>query len=241
MSDEKTSPTPAMSAAPAGTAASPVPASTTVEGVETVQGQKLELMFEARRCIHARYCVTGAPKVFLANVQGPWLNPDAMDVERVVEIAHACPSGAIRYHRKDGKPDEQAPPVNLITIREAGPYAVHGQLQLDGKPCGTRAALCRCGASKNKPFCDNTHHEAGFTASGEPPSGKTVTLAARDGVLNIQPQANGPLLVSGNMEIVSGTGRVVSTATKAYLCRCGASANKPFCDGSHSKIGFVTA
>ena len=76
--------------------------STIVDGVERVQGEKLELMFETKRCIHARFCVTGAPKVFLANVQGPWIHPDAMPVERVVEIAHACPSGAIRYRRVDG-------------------------------------------------------------------------------------------------------------------------------------------
>lgn len=238
MSGDKT---PASAATPAaGTASSAAPASSTANGVETVQGRKLELMFEEKRCIHARYCVTGAPEVFRANVQGPWLHPDAMDVERVVEIAHACPSGAIRYRRKDGQPDEQAPPVNLITIREAGPLALRGQLSIDGVPCGTRAALCRCGASKNKPFCDSSHHEAGFTASGEPPSGKTDMLAVRNGALDIRPQPNGPLLINGNMEIVSGTGRVVTRTAKAYLCRCGASANKPFCDGSHSKIGFVT-
>jgi CDGSH-type Zn-finger protein/uncharacterized Fe-S cluster protein YjdI len=238
MSDEKTPATAAPTAA-AGTAGA-APASTLANGVETAQGQKLELSFEEKRCIHARFCVTGAPEVFRANVQGPWLHPDAMDVERVAEIAHACPSGAIRYRRKDGKPDEQAPPVNLVAIREAGPLTLRGQL-LNGVPVGTRAALCRCGASKNKPFCDLAHREAGFTASGEPPSGKTDDLAVRNGLLDIRPQPNGPLLINGNMEIVSGTGRVVARATKAYLCRCGASANKPFCDGSHSKIGFVTA
>jgi CDGSH-type Zn-finger protein/uncharacterized Fe-S cluster protein YjdI len=223
-------------------AASDAPASTVVNGVETVQGRKLELMFEQQRCIHARFCVTGAPHVFLANVQGPWIHPDAMDVEAVAEIAHACPSGAIRYRRKDGRPDEQAPPVNLITIREAGPYAFRGQLTINGAPAGLRATLCRCGASKNKPFCDSSHHDAGFTASGEPPTGsKTDMLAVRDGVLDVQALPNGPLQVKGNMEIVSGTGRVVSRMTTAYLCRCGASANKPFCDGSHAKIGFVAA
>jgi CDGSH-type Zn-finger protein/uncharacterized Fe-S cluster protein YjdI len=231
--------TPAASGS-SGAAVSAVPASTTVNGVETAQGQKLELMFETKRCIHARFCVTGGPHVFLANVQGPWINPDALDVERVVELAHACPSGAIRYRRKDGKPDEQAPPVNLIAIREAGPYAFRGQLQLNGAPAGCRATLCRCGASKNKPYCDSSHHGAEFTATGEPPSGKTDMLPLRDGVLDIVPLPNGPLQVKGNMEIVSGTGRVVSRGTTAYLCRCGASSNKPFCDGTHARIGFVS-
>jgi len=63
-------------------------------------------------------------------------------------------------------------------------------------------------------------------------------LPTRDGVLAIDPQPNGPLRVRGNLEIMSGTGRVVARVTSAYLCRCGGSGNKPFCDGTHSKIGF---
>jgi CDGSH-type Zn-finger protein/uncharacterized Fe-S cluster protein YjdI len=215
-----------------------VPTSTTVNGVETVKGQRLELSFETRRCIHARFCVTGAPDVFLANVQGPWIHPDAMEVERVVEVAHACPSGAIRYQRLDGVHSELAPPVNLASIREAGPYAFRGQLQIDGEPAGFRATLCRCGASKNKPFCDGSHHEVGFSATGEPPSGKTDMLPVRDGVLAIDPEVNGPLAVRGNLEVTSGTGRVVARITSARLCRCGGSSSKPFCDGTHAKIGF---
>ncbi len=85
-----------------------------------------------KKCIHARFCVTGAPKVFLANVQGPWIHPDAMEVERLVDIAHICPSGAIRYRRKDSKPDEAPPPVNLLAIRESDPYAIRGDVRLNG-------------------------------------------------------------------------------------------------------------
>ena len=66
-------------------------------------------------------CVTGAPKVFLANVKGPWISPDAIEVDRLVEISHACPSGAIRYQRKDGKHDETPPQVNLAAIRSRVP------------------------------------------------------------------------------------------------------------------------
>jgi CDGSH-type Zn-finger protein/uncharacterized Fe-S cluster protein YjdI len=208
------------------------------DGIERVRGEKLELAFEAKRCIHSRFCVTWSPQVFLANVKGPWIHPDAMPAERVVEVAHACPSGAIRYRRLDGGADETAPPVNLATVREAGPYAFRAQLQIDGVPAGFRATLCRCGASKNKPYCDGSHHTAGFTASGEPPTGKTDTLTARDGVLAIDPQTNGPLRVRGNLEILSGTGRAVARVTATYLCRCGGSNNKPFCDGTHAKIGF---
>jgi CDGSH-type Zn-finger protein/uncharacterized Fe-S cluster protein YjdI len=207
-------------------------------GIETVEGQALTLMFEAKRCIHARFCVTGAPEVFLANVQGPWIHPDAMDTERLADIAHVCPSGAIQYRRKDGRPNEPTPPVNLAAIREAGPYAFRGDLRLRGNPIGTRATLCRCGASKNKPFCDGSHHDAGFSASGEPPTGTADMLTVRNGPLQIDPQMDVPLAIRGNLEITSGTGRVVARVTTAVLCRCGGSKTKPFCDGSHRTNGF---
>jgi CDGSH-type Zn-finger protein/uncharacterized Fe-S cluster protein YjdI len=234
----------AASAAPAPLAPTPekgaiaVEPTTVQDGVETVQGRSMTLMFEARLCIHSRFCVTGAPSVFLANVQGPWLHPDTLDADRLAAVSQECPSGAIRYRRRDGRPDETAPPVNLAAIREAGPYALRGDLRLDGKNIGFRATLCRCGASKNKPYCDSSHHEIGFVASGEPPTGKTDMLAVRDGVLSVDPQPDGPLQVRGNLEIISGTGRVVARTTATSLCRCGGSATKPFCDGTHAKIGF---
>ncbi|CAN5913452.1 hypothetical protein BH11MYX3_BH11MYX3_40340 [soil metagenome] len=217
--------------------APPVPVS--ADGVDRIEGTHMTLIYEGVKCIHSRHCVTGAPGVFLANVKGPWIHPDAMDVELLAGIAHVCPSGAIRYQRKDGHPDEAAPPVNLLSVREAGPYAVRGELVLDGVPAGFRATLCRCGASKHKPFCDGSHHEVAFAATGEPPTGKdTEMLAVRDGVLAIDPQTDGPLQVRGNLEITSGTGRVVARIQEARLCRCGGSSNKPFCDGTHVKIGF---
>ncbi len=226
------------SASPVAATASAPPAPKSVAGVDEIEGKDLTLLFDSRKCIHSRFCVTWAPNVFLANVQGPWIHPDAMEVERLVEIAHVCPSGAIRYRRKDGKPDEAAPLVNLVAIRENGPYAVRADMQLNGERGVFRATLCRCGASKNKPFCDGSHNEVKFSASGEPASGKTDMLAARDGPLAIDPETDGPLRVRGNLEITSGTGRVVARVTQARLCRFGGSGNKPFCDGTHAKIGF---
>lgn len=216
--------------------APPVPS--VVAGVEQIEGRELTLLYEGKKCIHARFCVTGAPRVFLANVKGPWITPDAMAVESLVEIAHDCPSGAIRYRRKDGKQGEAPPPVNLLAIREAGPYALRAELQLAGDAGIYRATLCRCGASKNKPYCDGSHREVGFVASGEPPTTHADTLDVRDGPLVVDPQIDGPLQVRGNLEITSGTGRVVARVVHARLCRCGGSNAKPFCDGSHARIGF---
>ena len=207
--------------------------------VDYIEGRDLTLIYEGKKCIHSRFCVTWGPKVFIANVKGPWINPDAMSTESLAEIAHVCVSGAIRYKRKDGQPDEQAPPVNLISVREGGPYAIKADIRLNGAPAGNyRYTLCRCGASKNKPFCDGSHHDVHFAASGEPSTGKADMLPVRDGPLEVTPLTDGPLQVRGNMEIISGTGRVVARLENARLCRCGGSNTKPFCDGTHEKIGF---
>jgi CDGSH-type Zn-finger protein/uncharacterized Fe-S cluster protein YjdI len=205
---------------------------------EEVKGKDITLTFDGQKCIHARFCVTGAPKTFLANVEGPWIHPDDTPVERLVEVAHRCPSGAIGYTRHDGGPQEGAPPVNMAWLRENGPVAVHAPMTLNGEPIGARATLCRCGESKNKPFCDGTHAEAGFGATGEPASKTTDMLPARDGPLALTTLKDGPLKVEGNLELCSGTGRVVERGVQMFLCRCGASKNKPFCDGSHRAAGF---
>ena len=107
-----------------------------------------------------------------------------------------------------------------------------------GQPDGCRATLCRCGASQRKPWCDGSHAAAGFAATGEPPTKESKPLATRDGPLDIAPTRDGPLHVTGNLELVSGTGRTLNRASEAWLCRCGQSGNKPYCDGSHAAAGF---
>ncbi len=208
--------------------------------VESVVTTDIEIRFNSKRCIHARFCVTGAPNVFLANVKGPWIHPETMPVDQLVEVAHACPSGAIQYSRFDGKPNESASPVNLVSVREAGPYAFRGDLELVGNPADYRMTLCRCGGSRNKPFCDGSHHDIGFAATGEPATADTNMLAARNGPLKVEPEKDGPLHVQGNLEIISGTGRVIARVEEVRLCRCGGSHNKPFCDGTHARNGFKT-
>jgi CDGSH-type Zn-finger protein len=182
--------------------------------------------------------VLGAPSVFLANVKGSWLHPETVPVEQCVAIAHVCPSGAITYERHDGGAQEAPPAVNVLRIRENGPYAVHADVDLAAHGSMTRVTLCRCGKSSNKPFCDNSHRTAVFIASGEPVTLVSDALESRGGTLQITPLTDGPLQVLGNLEICSGTGRTVFRAENARLCRCGGSATKPFCDGTHARIGF---
>jgi CDGSH-type Zn-finger protein/uncharacterized Fe-S cluster protein YjdI len=209
---------------------------------ESVRGRKVTIHFETGKCIHSRNCVLGRPDVFVPNVEGDWIHPDRARPDEVAALAANCPSGAITYERHDDVANEAPPIVNTARVREHGPLAIHAALSITGGDAAAlRATLCRCGASTHKPYCDGTHAAAGFAATGEPPTRESAPLATRNGPLTVTPLPNGPLKVVGSLELVSGTGRTINRLTETYLCRCGASANKPYCDGSHQKIGFTAA
>jgi CDGSH-type Zn-finger protein/uncharacterized Fe-S cluster protein YjdI len=198
----------------------------------------IRIHYDTKRCIHSRNCVLNAPRVFIGNVIGPWLHPESATTDNMVHIAEDCPSGAITYDRLDGGPAEIAPEVNVVRVRENGPYAVHAKMNLEGQGAMFRVTLCRCGKSRNKPFCDSTHLEVGFIATGERPVIQSDDLENRGGELNIDPTLNGPLEFTGNLEICGGTGHTIERVQTARLCRCGGSGNKPFCDNTHARIGF---
>jgi CDGSH-type Zn-finger protein/ferredoxin len=135
-------------------------------------GARITVHFNERQCSGAGECARGLPSVFrdrdvVRIVLGkPWIQPDREDAERIVEVIRRCPSGALRYTRGDEPgPDHREPPG--ILIRQNGPYEVRGKIPLrtafwhEG---ATRQiyALCRCGASKNKPFCDGSHRRTRF-------------------------------------------------------------------------------
>jgi CDGSH-type Zn-finger protein/uncharacterized Fe-S cluster protein YjdI len=230
--------------AAAALASTPDIASIVTTAPEVVDGKAISVVFDGQRCIHARHCVLQTPTVFKANTPGQWIYPDTLHVESIVTVAHQCPSGAIRYVRHDDGPEEAAPAVNTLNLRENGPYALRAAIRLTAangevSDDGMRATLCRCGQSKRKPWCDGSHVTANFIASGEPPTGNVDPLAVRNGELVVTPRLNGPLHIRGNLEICAGTGRTVARLTDARLCRCGHSNNKPFCDGSHIAAQFI--
>lgn len=207
--------------------------------MEKVEGKQVRITFDGDRCVHSRNCVLGQPRVFRANVEGPWIDPDAASPEELLAVAERCPSGAIQVERLDGGPAEQPSGRNVVAVLENGPLAARGTLRIGGAE-GLRATLCRCGASKNKPYCDTSHHAAGFVATGEFPAPAELPAWGEPTALTVTPIPNGPLKVDGEHEVTCGTGRAVKRGAQAFLCRCGASASKPFCDGTHRKIGFTT-
>lgn len=207
--------------------------------VEEVRGKQVTILFEGKKCIHSRHCVLGRPDVFVPNVEGEWIHPDHATPAEVAELALNCPSGAIRYQPLDESPSESPPLVNVARVRENGPNALHAEMEIEGHGRAFRATLCRCGASNNKPFCDGSHHAAQFRATGEPATLESAPLPVRNGVLEVTPLKNGPLRIEGNLEICAGTGRTLNRVTETRLCRCGHSSNKPYCDGTHVKVGFI--
>ena len=132
----------------------------------TYASDAIEVHWEPRLCIHVQNCVRRLPQVFKADAR-PWIVVDGADADRVVATVEACPTGALHYRRLDGGADEQPPAETTVEPRPNGPLFVRGRLRIVGEDGAviredTRMALCRCGGSANKPFCDGTHRRIGF-------------------------------------------------------------------------------
>jgi len=126
----------------------------------------IEVHWEPRLCIHAGNCWRGLGEVFDAE-RRPWVDVDAADADRIAETILTCPTGALHFRRLDGGAQEEPNEPTTIDPRPNGPLLVRGRVRIVDKDSNllredTRAALCRCGASGNKPFCDGTHRTIGF-------------------------------------------------------------------------------
>jgi CDGSH-type Zn-finger protein/uncharacterized Fe-S cluster protein YjdI len=191
------------------------------------------------RCIHVVECVRGLPAVFQPG-RRPWVDPTRADAERVAEVVRRCPTGALQYQRNDGGAAEPVPGANVVTVGRNGPLYLRGNLELvseDGawRHRDTRVALCRCGTSQHRPFCDGSHWDAVFREAGQVGEGGSPPQEpAAPGVLQVAFGAGGPLYLQGRFVLASAAGGPRRELGEAELCRCGASRNKPFCDGSHT-------
>jgi CDGSH-type Zn-finger protein/uncharacterized Fe-S cluster protein YjdI len=206
------------------------------------RSERIVVSFDPERCIHARYCVRGLPEVFDPS-ERPWVRPDRANAEHVAEVVMRCPTGALQFERADGV-TEAIPQENAIAVSTNGPLYVRGDIHIKG-PLGetlledTRVALCRCGSSRNKPLCDNSHKQANFRDEGILRDDRLIKDPASDArELRITPTVNGPLLLRGEVEIRSADGKSVYRGSRTALCRCGHSNNKPFCDGSHAEMDW---
>ena len=124
-----------------------------------------------------------------------------------------------------------------IDLCTDGPMIINTPATINGTEVEAGAALCRCGHSSNKPYCDGSHNTQGFKDAGDVENKEAGDHPYVE-ALNVKTAPNGPVLCSGPLTVRSADGTATFAGTKAALCRCGQSQNKPFCDGTHSKIGF---
>lgn len=122
-------------------------------------------------CAHAGFCTDALPSVFRSG-EDPWIDGGGAEPERIVEVVRRCPSGALSYSR-DGVEHREWGGESRIIVVPGGPYAVKGGAELAGASFGDGATtdhfdLCRCGQSRNKPFCDGSHWDVSFD-EGAPP------------------------------------------------------------------------
>jgi uncharacterized Fe-S cluster protein YjdI len=125
----------------------------------------IEVSYDPALCIHAARCVRGAPAVFDPQAR-PWIRPERDEPAKIVDVIRQCPTGALLYELPGGPPEEPDAAVTVAMERN-GPLEVRGRVRVeDGRgeafEAGPRFALCRCGGSANKPFCDNTHKKIEF-------------------------------------------------------------------------------
>ncbi len=204
--------------------------------VLTFEGKDITVVWDGNLCIHAEECWRADSELFDVNRE-PFGDPDLVDAEEADRIAKRCPSGAIAWRANDASAEEAAADENTVTVVPDGPLYVRGDLSIEGVPAQDgnttkRVALCRCGLSKNKPFCDNSHIEGDWRDKGavgrEGPG-----FEEPGGPLSISPRKDGPLLLRGNVAVRAASGCIRWKGSKVSLCRCGLSKRKPFCDGSH--------
>lgn len=199
-------------------------------------------------CRHAAECVHGLPDVFDPKAK-PWIAVHAATFDALAATIARCPSGALKLLHPDGalavasgvRLHVAAMTATVLKVRPNGPNIVTGDVVVAGARTTSAKAsatvvLCRCGKSDDKPFCDGTHTKIGFLDPGilpaDVPSG---TLPS--GKVTITPTPNGPLECKGPLS-VQGADGYVTASEETWLCRCGHSQTKPFCDGSHEKFGF---
>ena len=213
----------------------------------TYENDRIRVHWDSARCIHTGICLRALPDVFDTN-RRPWVEIDAAAADAVAETVERCPTGALRYERLDGAEGEEPErPTKVIPIPD-GPLLMVGDLQVedpDGEPITheERLTLCRCGMSRNQPFCDNSHLRR-FWRSGPSSEPNDEPPPPREGAAEqptkVVPARDASLRLRGHIRICDEEGKLLAEAGKTALCRCGQSQNKPFCDISHEEAGFCS-
>ena len=137
--------------------------------VDPYKGKDVTIHDNRGVCSHAGHCTGNVPTVWKSKPKEgeAWIDPDGSDAVDIEAVCKLCPSGALSY-TKDGKLHKDYGRGPMIKIAKDGPYKVVGHVELvddnnSSKPeSREHYTLCRCGHSKNKPFCDGSHAPSGF-------------------------------------------------------------------------------
>ncbi len=211
--------------------------------IHSYESEEIKVNYDVKRCIHAAECVKGLPNVFDPQKK-PWIEPNNASAIEVADVIEKCPTGALHYEMKRSGRTEKPSSKNRIKLTDNGPVYFFGDLEIqdhDGNTVleDTRFALCRCGASSNKPACDNSHEKIDWKADSNANKEKMPPIEdEKHDKLLIKLMKNGPAILEGNYTMESSELGEHTSDKGVALCRCGRSSTKPFCDGTHKEIGF---
>ncbi len=129
---------------------------------------EITVIWKPDLCIHSAECVKGSPEVFNPK-ERRWIKPDRADSKQIMNTIDKCPSGALSYRTENAEePDTKGALKITIKATKNGPFLVKGLVEIEDSSGevktsdGKTTALCRCGASANKPFCDGSHTSVDF-------------------------------------------------------------------------------
>ncbi len=136
------------------------------------QNDQIAVYWEPKLCIHSGNCFHGLPEVFQPQNR-PWVLVDAAPADEIAAVVMTCPTGTLHFKRLDDGPKEPQSQQTTIKAQSNGPLYIRRHVQIFGPGDrlireDTRVALCRCGQSENKPFCDGSHRRVGFRTTERP-------------------------------------------------------------------------
>ena len=170
----------------------------------------------------------------------PQSTPDGSATEGLTGSARALDRWFTERQKNQGAPRLLEIP-NEAMISNGGPLQITGNITLvreDGSVMyANHLTLCRCGASQAKPSCDEQHLEREFLHTGKMMEVSELPASPRASKITISCIKDGPITFRGRLRLHNEFGQEC-VKMRGSLCRCGQSTNKPFCDGSHQRVGF---
>ena len=139
----------------------------TGEKIKEYSNAEITIVWQPAKCIHAAECVKALPEVYDPEAK-PWIKIENATTDELKAQISKCPSGALSFRDNDGAEPEDTTYATKVKVLENGPLLIYGSLKITDKNGNQEqrnktTAFCRCGASKNKPFCDGSHTEVDFS------------------------------------------------------------------------------